>query len=171
MPRRPAAALRRGAGDRRGGRAAPPRAAPAGSGAVTVRAVVARISGPRGRAVVVRLLARPHLRIVVRVQCGRSVSTRRVRANVHGIAALRVVCAGVATVRMVARPGRLLVHIAARRLPLVLRVRPDQRTAPTVVRVSGRLAELRGRIVVIEALTATGWRPAGTAPRRRPPGA
>ncbi|HEY3612080.1 MAG TPA: hypothetical protein VGK92_00160 [Gaiellales bacterium] len=138
-------------------------AAPMRHAAVTVRAVVARISGPRARSLVVHLLARPHLRIVLRVQCGALVHTRRVRADRHGIAALRVACAGVATVRMVARPGRLLVHIAARRLPLVLHVRPDQRAAPTVARVSGRLAELRGRIVVIEALTKNGWRRAGAA--------
>jgi hypothetical protein len=130
---------------------------------VTVRAVVARISGPRGRAVIVHLLARPHLRIVVRVKCGAAARTVRVRANVHGIAAVRVVCASAATVRMVARPGRLLVHIAARTLPLRLRVRPDQRSAPTVARVSGHLAELHGRTVVVEALTATGWRRAGVA--------
>jgi hypothetical protein len=128
---------------------------------VTVRAVVARISGPRARAVIVHLLARPRLRIVVRVKCGAVARKVRARANVHGIAAVRVVCAGAATVRMVARPGRLLVHVAARKLPLELQVRPDQRTAPTVARVSGRLAELRGRTVVVEALTATGWRRAG----------
>jgi hypothetical protein len=148
-----------------GAGAAGPSAPPgrARTAAVTVRAVVARISGPRGTAVVVHLLARPHVRIVLRVQCGRSVGIRHVRASVHGIATLRVGCAGVATVRMVAKPGRLLVHIAARRLPLVLRVRPDQRTAPAVVRVSGRLGELRGRTVVIEALTPAGWRAAGSA--------
>jgi hypothetical protein len=130
---------------------------------VTVRAVVARISGPRARAVIVHLLARPRLRIAVRVKCGAAARKVRVRANIHGIAAVRVVCAGAATVRMVARPGRLLVHIAARKLPLRLLVRPDQRTAPTVARVSGHLAELRGRFVVVEALTATGWRRAGVA--------
>ena len=62
---------------------------------------------------------------------------------------------------MVARPGRLLVHIAARRLPLRLRVQPQRRSAPTVARVSGQLAELHGRVVVLEALTATGWRRVG----------
>jgi hypothetical protein len=130
---------------------------------VTVRAVVARISGPRARALIVHLLARPRLRIVVRVKCGAVARKVRVRANVHGIAAVRVVCAGAATVRMVVRPGRLLVHIAARRLPLRLQVRPAQRTAPTVARISGHLAELHGRAVVVEALTATGWRRAGVA--------
>ena len=35
-------------------------------------------------------------------------------------------------------PGRLLVHIAARRLPLRLRVQPQRRSAPTVARVSGQ---------------------------------
>jgi hypothetical protein len=130
---------------------------------ITVRAVVARIAGPRARAVIVHLLSRPRLRIVLRVKCGATVRRLRVRANVHGIAAVRVACAGVATVRMVARPGRLLVHIAARRLPLELRVQPDQRTAPTVARVSGHLAELHGHTVVVEALTASGWRRAGVA--------
>ena len=51
----------------------------------------------------------------------------------------------------------------ARRLPLRLQVQPQRRSAPTVARVSGRLAELRGRVVVLEALTATGWRRVGQA--------
>jgi hypothetical protein len=64
---------------------------------------------------------------------------------------------------MVARPGRLLVHIAARRLPLRLVVQPERRIAPSVARVTGRLAEIHGRTVVLEALTATGWRRVGVA--------
>ena len=64
---------------------------------------------------------------------------------------------------MVARPGRLLVRIAGRRLPLRLQVQPQRRSAPTVARIGGRLAELRGHVVVLEALTATGWRRVGQA--------
>ena len=60
-------------------------------------------------------------------------------------------------------PGRLLVRIAARRLPLRLQLSPQRRSAPTVARVGGQLAELRGRIVLLEALTATGWRRVGQA--------
>jgi hypothetical protein len=130
---------------------------------VTVRAVVARVGAARPRVVVVRLRSKARLRIVLRVRCGAAVRTLRVRASKHRIAALRVACTGVATVRMVASPGRLLVHIAARRLPLRLVVQPERRVAPSVARVSGRLAEIHGRTVVLEALTATGWRRVGVA--------
>lgn len=136
---------------------------PARRGGVTVRAVVARIGAARPRLVVVRLRSKAHRRIVLRLRCGTAVRTLHVRANKHGIAVLRVACAGAATVRMVARPGRLLVHIAARRLPLRLVVRPERRFAPSVARVTGRLAEIHGRTVVLEALTATGWRRVGVA--------
>ena len=51
--------------------------------------------------------------------------------------------------------------VAARRLPLHLRVRPQSRSAPTVARVSGKLAELRGHHLVLEALTPGGWRRVG----------
>ena len=129
--------------------------------AAPVRAITARFGATRSRVVLVHLRARARLRIVVRVRCGMAVRTLRVRANARGIATVRVACAGAATVRMVARPGRLLVHIAARRLPLRLQVRPARRSAPTVARVSGRLAEARGQVVVLEALTAGGWRRVG----------
>lgn len=128
-----------------------------------VRAVKARIGSARPRVVVVRLRARARLRIVLRLRCGSVTRQLRVRASSRGIATVRVACTGSATVRMVARPGRLLVHIAARRLPLRLQVRPQRRSAPTVARVSGRLAELHGHLVVLEALTATGWRRVGQA--------
>ena len=59
-------------------------------------------------------------------------------------------------------PGRVLVRIAPRRLPLRLHVLPQSRSAPTVARVSGHLAELRGRDLVLEALTATGWHRIGS---------
>ena len=130
---------------------------------MTVRAVVARISAARPRVVTVRLRARARLRIVLRLRCGVAARTLHVRANKHGVAVLRVACAGVATLRMVAKPGRLLIHIAARRLPLRLVVQPQRRVAPSVARVSGHLAEIHGRTVVLEALTATGWRRVGTA--------
>ena len=74
---------------------------------------------------------------------------------------VRVACAGAATVRLAVAPGRVLVRIAARRLPLRLRVVPQRRSAPTVARVSGRLAELRGRD--LDARGAHGHR---LAPRR-----
>ena len=77
------------------------------------------VRGPR--AVVVRLHARPHLRIALRVRCGQTVRTLRVRANGRGIATVRVACAGAATVRLAVAPGRVLVRIASRRLPLRLR--------------------------------------------------
>ncbi|MDP9255438.1 MAG: hypothetical protein M3Q31_02610, partial [Actinomycetota bacterium] len=77
------------------------------------------------------------------------------------IATLRVACAGAVTVRLALAPGRVLVRIAPRRLPLRLRVIPQSRSAPTVARVSGRLAELRGHDLVLEALTATGWHRVG----------
>ena len=89
--------------------------------------------------------------------------TLRARASARGFAVVRVACAGAATVRMATAPARVLVRIAARRLPLRLAVSPGRRSAPTVARVSGRLAELRGRVVLIEALTATGWRRVGRA--------
>jgi hypothetical protein len=129
--------------------------------APAVRAPAAHIGGARPRAVVVRLRARPHLRIDVRVRCGQIRRTLRVRANARGIATVRVACPGAATVRLALAPGRVLVRIAARRLPLRLQVRPQSRSAPTVARVSGRLAELRGRDLLLEALTATGWRRVG----------
>jgi hypothetical protein len=113
--------------------------------------------------VTVHLRARARLRIRLEVRCGTVVRMLRTRANARGIATIRVACAGVATVRMVVRPGRLLVHIAARRLPLRLEVRPLSRSAPTVAQVRGRLAELRDQTVVLEALTATGWRRVGQA--------
>jgi hypothetical protein len=130
---------------------------------VTVRAVVARVAASRPRVVVVRLRSKPRLRIVLRLQCGKAQRTLHVRASKRGIAVMRVACAGIATVRMVAKPGRLLVHIAARRLPLRLAVQPQRRTAPSVARVSGQLAEIHGRTVVLEALTAAGWRRVGLA--------
>jgi hypothetical protein len=40
-------------------------------------------------------------------------------------------------------------------------VLPQSRKAPTVARVSGHLAELHGRDLVLEALTATGWHRVG----------
>ncbi len=49
-----------------------------------VRAFVARVGGTRPRAVVIRLHARPRLRIALRVRCGQAVRTLRVRANSHG---------------------------------------------------------------------------------------
>jgi hypothetical protein len=130
---------------------------------VTVRAVVARVAASRPRVVVVRLRSKARLRIVLRLRCGKVQRTLHVRANKRGIAVLRVACAGIATVRMVAKPGRLLVHIAARRLPLRLVVQPQRRIAPSVARVSGHLAEIHGRTVVLEALTAAGWRRVGLA--------
>ena len=89
--------------------------------------------------------------------------TLRLRANARGIATTRVACSGAATVRLASAPGRVLVRIAARRLPLHLVVVPQGRAAPTVARVSGRLAELRGRTLELEALTVTGWHRVGRA--------
>jgi hypothetical protein len=117
---------------------------------------LARFGSTRARAVLVRLQARPHLRIVLRVRCAQLVKTLRLRANARGIATTRVACSGAATVRLAYAPGRVPVRIAARRLPLHLVVAPG-RAAPTVARVSGRLAELRGRTLELEALTVTGW--------------
>jgi hypothetical protein len=131
--------------------------------AAHVRAVKARVGSTRPRVVVVRLRARAQLRILLRVRCGATARKLRVRASARGIATVRIACAGPATVRMVALPGRLLVHIAARRLPLRLQVLPQRRSAPTVARVSGHLSELRGHVVALEALTATGWRRVGQA--------
>jgi hypothetical protein len=111
--------------------------------------------------VIVRLRARPRARLALRVRCGQVVRSVRARANARGIAILRVACAGAATVRVAVAPGRVLVRIAPRRLPLRLRVVPQSRSAPTVARVSGRLAELHGRDLVLEALTAAGWRRVG----------
>jgi hypothetical protein len=129
--------------------------------AAAVRALVPRVGGTRPRAVIVRLHARPHLRIALRVRCGQAVRRLRVRANGRGIATVRVACAGAATVRLAFAPGRVLVRIASRRLPLRLRVVPQRRSSPTVARVSGRLAELRGRNLDLEALSAEGWRLVG----------
>jgi hypothetical protein len=126
-----------------------------------IRALAARVGATRHRTVVVRLRARPHLRILLRLHCGHAVRKLRVRAGAHGIATVRVACPGVATLRLAAAPRRLLVHIAARRLPLRLHVRPQSRSAPTVARVSGKLAELRGHHLVLEALTPSGWRRVG----------
>jgi hypothetical protein len=139
-------------------------AAPAGAArkrAAAVRALRVRVGGARPRVVIVRLRARPRLRLALRVRCGQVVRTVRARANARGIATLRVACAGAATVRVAVAPGRVLVRIAPRRLPLRLRVVPQSRSAPTVARVSGRLAELRGRDLVLEALTAAGWHRVG----------
>ena len=157
----PAPASRRRAAERRRAPApALPRRPEASlaSGAAAVRAIVRRIGGARPRVVIVRLRARPRLRIALRVRCGQIVRTLRVRANARGIATLRVACPGAATVRLAVAPGRVLVRIAARRLPLHLQVVAHSRSAPTVARVSGRLAELRGRSLALEALTAVGWR-------------
>jgi hypothetical protein len=161
--------------------AAPPGVGPASGGAATggvtgatpgsggkgrptrIAAVAARVGATRPRAVIVRLRGAPRLRIALRVRCGTVVREPRLRASARGIATLRVVCAGGATVRLASARGRLLVHIAARRLPLRLQVRPQRRSAPTVARVEGQLRELRGRIVVLEALTAGGWRRVGHA--------
>jgi hypothetical protein len=129
--------------------------------AASVRALAARVGAARPRVVIVRLRARARLRIVLQVRCGHLVRTLRVRAGARGIAIARVACPGVATVRLVGAPGRLLVHIAARRLPLKLQVRPQSRSAPTVARVSGHLREMRGHQLVLEALTAGGWRRVG----------
>jgi hypothetical protein len=148
-----------GAGSAGGGAGA----RPARVRAASVRALVTRIGSTRARVVVVRLRARPHLRIALRVRCAQLVKTLRLRANARGIATARVACSGAATVRLASVPGRVLVRIAARRLPLRLMVVPEGRAAPTVARVSGRLAELRGRTLELEALTATGWHRVGRA--------
>jgi len=150
-----------GAPGANGSPASPAAAAVARKRAGAVRAFVARFGGTRPRAVVVRLHARPRLRIALRVRCGQTVHTVRVRANGRGIATMRVACAGAATVRLALAPGRVLVRIASRRLPLRLRVIPQRRSAPTVARVSGHLAELRGRNLDLEALSASGWRLVG----------
>ena len=126
-----------------------------------VRAIVARVGAARPRVVAVRLRARPRLRIVLRLRCGSISRTLRVRAGAHGIATTRIACPGVATLRLVGARGRLVVHIAARRLPLHLHVRPQSRSAPTVALVSGQLAELRGHTLLLEALTSAGWRRVG----------
>jgi hypothetical protein len=129
--------------------------------AASVRPFRPRLGGARPRVVIVRLHAHPRLRIAIRVRCGQIVRTLRVRANAHGVAGLRVACAGAAIVRLAVSPGRVLVRIAPRRLPLRLHVLPQSRSAPTVARVSGHLAELRGRELALEALTATGWHRVG----------
>jgi len=79
------------------------------------------------------------------------------------MASVRVACPGAAIVRLAPAPGRVLVRIAPRRLPLRLLVVPQSHSAPTVARVSGRLSEVRGRSVVLEALTPAGWRRVGVA--------
>jgi hypothetical protein len=158
------------------GAGTPPGAGAVGSGAgvpgtairparrgARVRALVARIGSVRPRTVIVRLRARPHLLIGLRVRCGQLMRTLRTRANTRGIATVRVACPGAATVGLAPAPGRVLVRIAPRRLPLHLLVVPQSRSAPTVARVSGRLAEIRGRGVVLEALTPAGWRRVGVA--------
>ena len=155
----PGASAPGGAGSA-GGAAA---ARPARARVASVRALVARIGSTRARAVVIRLQTRPHLRITLRVRCAQLVKTLRLRANARGIATTRVACSGAATVRLASAPGRVLFRIAARRLPLHLVVVPQGRAAPTVARVSGRLAELRGRTLELEALTVTGWHRVGRA--------
>ncbi len=146
-----------GGGSATGGTAA---TAPGSAGAVArkrvtaaIRAIAARVGATRHRTVVVRLRAQPHLRIALRLHCGHAVRMLKARAGAHGIAIVRVSCPGVATLRLAAPPRRLLVRIAARRLPLHLHVRPQSRSAPTVARVSGKLAELHGHHLVLEALT------------------
>jgi hypothetical protein len=129
--------------------------------AAGVHAFHPRLGSTRPRIVIVRLHARARLRIAVGVRCGRARRTLHVRASAVGVATLRVVCAGAASVRLNVAPGRVLVRLAARRLPLRLHVLPQSRSAPTVARVSGRLAELRGRVLVLEALSATGWHAVG----------
>ena len=158
---------------RAGGRRAPSRAArpaphrAAGAGArkravAAVRAVAARVGAARPRVVIVHLRAHPRLRFVLRLRCGATVRTLRVRASARGIAIVRVACAGVATVRMAAPPARLLVRIAARRLPLRLRVRPraavgaDRRAGQ---RPPGRAA--RPRASCSRRSRRAGWRRVG----------
>jgi hypothetical protein len=136
-------------------------AAAARTRAAAVHAIVRRVGAGRSRVVIVRLRARPRTRIAVRWRCGALARTLRIRANARGVASLRVKCAGSATVRLAIAPRRVLVRIAPRRLPLHLRVVPLSRSAPTVARVSGRLAELRGRVLILEALTSTGWQRVG----------
>ena len=143
--------------------AAPAPSAQARKRAAAVRALRAYVGARRPRTVMVHLRAHARLRLVVRVRCGATVRTLRARASARGIAVVRVACAGAATVRLATAPARVLVRIAARRLPLRLAVSPGRRSVPTVARVTGHLAELRGRVVLIEALTATGWRRVGRA--------
>jgi hypothetical protein len=131
--------------------------------AAAIRPFRARLGARRPRVVIIRLHARPRLRVALRVRCGQVVRTSRVRANAHGVIALRVACPGAAIVRLAVSPGRVLVRIAPRRLPLRRHVLPQSRSAPTVARVSGRLAELHGRQLVLEALTSSGWRRVGGA--------
>ena len=161
----PAGSMPAGGGGVTGGTAgtAPAPSSRARKRAAAVRALRAYVGARRPRTVIVHLHAPARLRLVVRVRCGTALRTLRARANSRGIAVVRVACAGAATVRLVALPARVLARIAARRLPLRLAVRPGRRSAPTVARVSGRLLELRGRVVLIEALTATGWRHVGRA--------
>ena len=85
-----------------------------------------------------------------------------VRAGAHGIATVRVACPGVAT--CAARRGTAQAARSHRRSPPsapAACVRPQSRSAPTVARVSGKLAELRGHHLVLEALTPGGWRRVG----------
>jgi hypothetical protein len=157
----PAGGAAAGGANAAGGAPPSPGAAARRRATATVHAFRPRRGGARPRVVIVRLHARPRLRIGIRVRCGQIVRTLRVRANARGVATLRVACAGAATVRLVIAPGRVLVRMAPRRLPLRLRVVPQSRTAPTVARVSGHLAELRGRELMLEALTASGWHRVG----------
>ena len=120
----------------------------------------------RPRVVIVRLRARPRLRIALRVRCGQIVRTLRVRANARGIATRagrvrgrRDAC-GWRSRRAGARPHRRAPAAA----PPAACV-PQRRSAPTVARVSGRLAELRGRDA--RARGAHGDRVAPRRPRAR----
>ncbi len=126
-----------------------------------VRAVHARIGAARPLSVVVRLRVPVRLRVALALRCGAAVRTVHARGSARGAAAVRVTCPAAATVALAAT-RRVLARVAARRLPLRLQVSPVRRAAPTVARVGGRLAELRGRVVLLEALTATGWRRVGT---------
>ena len=170
-PERGSDARREPAGGRRGRRCAAPARGPGQGRAharrAAVRAITARFGATRPRAVIVQLRARARLRIVVRVRCG-AVRTLRVRANARGIATraggVRGRCDGAHGRRV---PVRLLVHIAAP---------PAAAAAAGASRSGGRRRpsrgsaagwpRLRGHVVVLEALTATGWRRVGQRARR-----
>ena len=162
----PAGSAPAGGGSVAGGRAGASPTPPA-SGArgrpAAVRAVRARVGATRPRAVIVHLRTGARLRVALRVRCGTRVRTLRVRTDARGVATVRVACPGAATVRLAIAPRTLLVRIAPRRLPLRLVVVPAGLSAPTVARISGRLAEAHGRIVLLEALTTRGWKPVGRA--------
>ena len=150
--------------------------APAAAGAPTAgnpSTPAARAAGRRLRAIVTHIGSVRALHISVRFAVPQAGGAVRVRTRCGSVRSVRgmqpvasrlsvhLACPGAASVEVRQRGVRAITTIAPRQLPLLLVLGAEPAQAPAVVTVRGRLAELAGRDVAVQSLSAGGWRSVG----------